>query len=164
MLDWQLYRNLENSLKDFLDDEVSSDNVTDYDNNLITIRVGRKLDNDWTLPCISIYLDGETSQRLQLGSNQRIKQYLLILDIFAQDEGQRLDLAYWLSDKLENGFRYYSYTVNPANPEQPIKTSHGLVNIDAFVTNTRVNLGDTVSDFDAHRHRISIRVWISGDC
>ena len=163
MLDWQLYRCLENSLKDFLDIEILSDSVTDYNENIVSVRIGRKEDNEWTIPCIAIYYDAENSpDRLQLGSNKRNRRYLLILDIYAVDEGERLDLAAWLTKKLENGFRYYAYNIDVDNSESPTKTAEGLVNIDTFISNTRVALGQNVDEFDAHRHRISIQVWISG--
>ena len=164
MLDWQLYRNLENSLVDFITTEVSADSVTDYDGNNVPVRVGRKNDQDWTLPCIAVYYDLENSERLQLGSNQRIRYYLLIIDIYAVDEGQRIDLAAWLADKLEDGFRYYFYSPNLSNPDNPTKVAGGLVNIEDFISNGQVDLGQNVDSFDAHRHRISIQVWISGSC
>ena len=59
MLAWGKYRNLENSLYEFLDDKVTDDSVTDINDVLIPIRVGRKRDNDWTLPCITVYVDNE---------------------------------------------------------------------------------------------------------
>lgn len=161
MLVWQLYRNLENSLKYFLDTQVIADSVTDIDGNNVSIYVGRKSDNTWTIPCITISFDIETNTRLEIGSNLRDDRYLIILDIYATNEGERLDLAKWLRDSLEDGFRYYSYTYNISNPDSPTKVAGGLVNVD-FLTNTRVDLGQNVDTVDAHRHRISIQTWISG--
>jgi len=163
MLVWQLYRNIENSLKDFLDTSIASDSVTDYDGNAVTVRIGRKEDNAWTLPTIAVYYDAEDSERLEIGSNKRIKLHLLIIDIYAINEGQRIDLAAWLSAKIENGFRYYTYTVDPGNPETPTKVAGGLVNIEDFISNTRIELAQNVDAFDAHRHRVSIQTWISGN-
>jgi len=161
MLNWGLYRNLENSVKDFLDEEVFEDNVTDKNNALVPVRIGRKNSNDWSLPCISVYLDAENSPtRLYVGSNLRDRKFLLIFDIYATEEGERLDLASWLTKKLENGFRYYEYTQDAGDPENPTKTVNGLVNIDTFINNIRVKLGDNVDSVDAHRHRISLTVWI----
>lgn len=161
MLNWGLYRSLENSLKDFLDAEVTSDNVTDIKGTKIPIRIGRKNENSWTLPCITLYFESETSPRGFIGSNERLDNELLILDIYATNEGERLDLAEWLKDSLNDGFRYYTYSVNSNNPESPTKIAGGLVNVN-FLTNGRVNLGQDVNEVDAHRHRITINVWISG--
>jgi len=161
MLNWGLYRNLENSTKDFLDEEIFEENVTDYNNVLVPVRIGRKDSNDWSLPCISVYCESETSPaRLYVGSNLRDRKFLLIFDIYATDEGERLDISSWLTKKIENGFRYYEYTQTVGDPENPTKTSNGLVNIDTIINNTRVKLGDNVDTIDAHRHRISLNVWI----
>lgn len=163
MLDWQLYRNLENSLQYFLETEVSNDGVADENGVNVPVVVGRRHDQSWTIPIIAVYIDGENSpERLEIGSNRRARTYLLIIDVFANNEGERLDIAAWITNKLKDGFRYYSYSPNLSNPESPTKTEGGLANIETFISNTRVDLGQDVNAFDAHRHRISFEVWISG--
>lgn len=157
---WRLYRNLENSLKDFLDTQISNDSLIGENGNSIPVRVGRKEDDNWTIPCISVYMESETSERFEIGSNNRDERELLIIDIYASNEGERLDLAKWVTDAINNGFRYYAYTYNASNPESPTKVAGGLVNVN-FLTNTRVNLGQNISEIDAHRHRISVNVWVS---
>ena len=161
MLAWQLYRNLENSLKDFLDTKITTDSVTDINGVKVPVRVGRKNDNDWTLPCISVYMESETLIPFEIGSTLKDDRQLIIIDIYATNEGERLDLAKWLTTTINDGWRYYSYTPNIATPESPDKVAGGLVNVD-FLTNTRVNLGQNSDELDAHRHRVSINVWISG--
>ena len=160
MLSWQKFRNLENSLKDFLDTNISNDSVTDINNALVPVRIGRKEDTNWTLPCISLYFESETAERFEIGSNNRDRRELVIIDIYATNEGERLDLANWLTDIINNGLQYYTYTYNSNNPELPTKTLSGWINVD-FLSNTRVNLSQNISEIDAHRHRISINVWIS---
>jgi hypothetical protein len=160
MLTWQVSRNAENSLKYFLDTEISSDGVTDINGDAIPVRIGRKDDDNWTLPCIAIYKESETDDKIFVGSNQIDYRHLLIIDIFAENEGERQDLADWITDKIKDGWRYYTYTVNINTPLVPTKTAIGWVGMD-FVTNTRVNLGQNVSVFDQHRHRLSISTWIS---
>jgi len=161
MLDWGIYRNIENSLKDFLTEKVTEDSVTDINGTEVPVRVGRKTDNDWTLPCITVYLDNEIAERAFVGSNQRFDSYLLMIDIFATNEGERLDLAGWVKSTINDGFRYYASTPNESDPYNPTKVAGGLVNIN-FLTNARVALGQNVDAEDAHRHRISVLTWISG--
>ena len=161
MLAWQLYRNLENSLKDFLDTEISNDSVTDINGTLIPVRVGRKEDDNWTLPCISIYMESETLESFEIGSNNKDDRQLLIIDIYTTNGGERLDVAKWLTVAINNGWRYYSYTPDINTPETPTKVAGGLVNV-TFLSNTRVNLGQNLDIIDSHRHRVSINVWITG--
>lgn len=161
MLSWGFTKCLENSLKDFLTSEISNDNVTDIDDNNIPVRVGRKEDANWSLPCISVYCDSEVDPKIFIGSNYIDRTILMIIDIFTTNEGERLDVANWLTDKIKNGFRYYTYTPNLSDPDLPNKTAGHLVNVD-FLTNRRINLGQTIDEFDAHRHQITINVYITG--
>lgn len=161
MLNYQLYTNLENSLKDFLDTQINTDSVTDIKGTNVPVRVGRKEDNDWTLPCISEYQESETSPKFEIGSTLTDDRILMILDVFATDDREQKDIARWLKETLKSGWRYYSYSYNPSNPESPTKVAGGWVNVN-FIENTRVALGQNVDIFDAHRHRISISIWISG--
>ena len=146
---WRLYRSLENSLKDFIDAQITSDSLKAEDGSDISVRIGRKEDDNWTLPCISLYNDSETLERFEIGSNKRDDRQLIIIDLYAMNEGERLDLAKFLVDAINDGWRYYSYSYNPSNPESPTKVAGGWVNVN-FVENTRVALGQNVDVFDAH--------------
>jgi hypothetical protein len=159
-MNWGTLRNLENSFKDFLDRKVEEDYVVGENNTPITIQVGRKTDSEWKLPCIVGYVESETLTRFEIGSNKRDKRELMIIDIYANNEGERLDWADWVTTSINDGFTYYTYYYNSENPDEILRTESGLVNID-FLTNTRVNLGQNISEIDAHRHRITVNVWIS---
>ena len=161
MLAWHPTRNLENSLKDFLDAKIITDSVTDIKNVAIPVRVGRKESNDWTLPCITLYNETELDPRIFIGSNYRNKTYVIIIDIYATNTGERSDIANWLPDAINNGFRYYTYTPNGSDPENPTKVAGGLADVE-FLTNGRVALGQNIDISDAHRHRITINTQISG--
>jgi hypothetical protein len=161
MLNYQEYTNLENSLKDFLDTQVNTDSVTDINGTNVPVRVGRKESNDWTLPCISEYQESETSSKFEIGSTNTDDRFLIILDVFATNDREQKDIARWLKEILKSGWRYYSYSYNSINPESPTKVAGGWVNVN-FIENTKVALGQNVDVWDAHRHKISISVWISG--
>ena len=158
-MSWRTYRNIEASLYDFLTSQATADSLVDVHGDSVNFRVGRKNDNDWTLPTISFYFESETRERLEIGSNNRIDLQLIIIDIFAENEVDRLEFAKWVVDTINNGWTYYVYTGQSSGT--PTKVASGLVNVN-FLTNTRVALGENVSNFDAHRHRISIQTWISG--
>jgi len=161
MLSWGLYRNLENSLCDFLNAQAITDGATSINGDTISTRVGRKFENDWSLPCISIYVDSETAPRLEIGSNVRQDSQLMVIDIFATNEGERLDIANWVVNSINNGFPYYTYYFNASDPETPTKVAGRLTHID-FISNNRVNLGQTVDEIDNHRHKITVNVFTTG--
>ena len=63
MLTYQLYNNLQMSLKDFLDAQISSDSVTDINGDAVPVYIGRKNDDTWTLPCFAVYVESENNTR-----------------------------------------------------------------------------------------------------
>lgn len=150
---WSTYRNLEASLKDHLDELAEEDELS------VNIRVGRKNDSDFELPCIVCYFESETSDRIELGSNNTLDRKLFIFDIFATSEGERLDLAEWLKEAIRNGWKWYSYHPNQEDPINPTKSKQGRVTIN-FLTNSRITLGNNVDPIDAYRHRITVQVWM----
>ena len=159
-MDYRLYQNLQNSLVDKLQAQITSDGLTGDNSQSISVRASRKNDDNWALPAISVYFESETATRFELGSNKRDDRQLIIIDIYATNENERLSLAKWLVDTINDGWQYYTYAYNSVNPESPTKTAGGWVNVN-FLTNEPVNLVQTVSEIDAHRHRVSISVWIS---
>ena len=75
---WRFYRNLENSLVDFLTQKVSDDSLVGENGKTVQIRVGRKYDDNWELPCIAVYMESETLNRFEIGSNLRNNFQLII--------------------------------------------------------------------------------------
>lgn len=158
-MSWSIYRNLQASLYDFLTTLASDESLVDLDGESINFRVGRKNDDDWKLNTISFYCESNTSERAFIGSNHRHELFLIIIDIFAKNEVDRLDLARWVTESINDGWDYYEYTGNIANPDSPNKVKKGKVSVN-FLTNTKVSLGQNVDEIDANRHKISINVWI----
>ncbi|MFA5048506.1 MAG: hypothetical protein WC516_05795 [Patescibacteria group bacterium] len=159
-MSWDLYTSLEASLKYFLETEATTDNLVDSEGNSINFRIGRRFDNDWQLPEVTIYFESETAERIFVGSNQRDERFLVILDIFAKTEIDRTMLARWITNTINDGFQYYTFSTNVATPDTPTKATGGWASLN-FLSNMRVALGQNVDEIDAHRHRISINIWIT---
>jgi len=160
-LPWGLYTNLVESTKFHLTTKISDDGIVDYEGNSIVVDVARKKDDNWTIPRITILYSQENDLGQPfLGNTIRDDRHLLIFDIYAVDEPQRLDLAKWLRDKLIDGWRYYSYVTNPSDRDNPTKTAGGLINLDTILSNNKAFENVNVSEIDSHRHRISVTVWI----
>lgn len=152
-LNWGLISNLESSLQDFLTTQATNDNVN------VDIRVGKKFDTNWSLPSIQIYVDSKQKPRLEIGSNKRRNSYLMIIDIRATNNLERMNLADWLETIINDGFIYYEYSSNVSNPENPNTTEAGYVSFD-YTSSEKVELGEDVNQYDLWRYRISINAWI----
>jgi hypothetical protein len=160
MLSWGQNRNIENSFKYFLDTEINSDSVTDINGSNIPVRIGRMENNSWTLPCISLYVDSETDPRLFIGNTYIDSRPLIIINIYATNDGEMKDIANWLTQKIKSGFSYYTYSPNVSDPDNPTKTLAGSIFVETYLTNARVNLGNTVDTSDQYRWRLTINTFI----
>lgn len=160
---WNNSRNIENSLIDFLQEQVISDSLKLLDDkgNEVAPNIyrGKQVITTWNLPLIQLYCDDKLSSRLELGSNLRLKTFLIFLEIRTLLPGQDIDLADWVEETLNNGCEYYRY-VSSGDPENPTKTFAGHINID-FQSSNSVDLGDDVDKFDKYRHRIVLRAWLN---
>lgn len=152
-LNWGVQTNLEKSLNDFLTAQATTDDVT------VNIDVGENFVDSWTLPHIQLYTDSKQKPRLEIGSNKRANSYLIFLDVRAENNPERMNLADWIEESINDGFTYYTYASNPANRNAPIKTYAGYVGFD-YISSQKVNLGENVNIYDKWRYRISIRAWI----
>lgn len=162
MATWRLYNNIQASLYDFITAQAISDSLTDIAGNSITFQIGRKNSEMGDLPIITFYVESEVISTPFIGSFVRDDKQIVIIDIYALTETDRLDLAKWVVDTLNNGWPYYSYADNPADADSPIKTKSGRINVYDRIENTRVNLNQNVDKYDQHRHRISLMVYKSG--
>ncbi len=160
-LPWQLRRNLESSMKEFLFNQAIG--VTLFakgTDNSIDVRVGKTPQQNWKLPNVSIYMDTKTAPRGFVGNNKRLPTYLMILDIRALDDGMRSDLAEWVTDIINDGFDFFDYQPNQADPDNRLKTLLGKVSVE-FITDTPINGGIDADQFDKYRHNISVSLTIS---
>ena len=152
-LDWGVQTNLEKSLKDFLTSQATTDSVD------VNIDVGENFNDSWELPHIQIYADNKQKPRAEIGSNKRANEYLIIIDVRARTNPERMNLGDWIETGINNGFTYYTYASNPSNRDNSIKTEAGYVSFD-FISSRKINLGENVNLYDKWRYRISIRAWI----
>jgi len=160
---WKNSRCVEQSIIDFLQAQITSDSLkllndigTQVSPNVYR---GKQLKEDWNLPLIQLYCDDKLLPRLEMGSNLRMKTFLVFLEIRTLLPGQESDLADWVEEKLNDGCNYYTYAPS-VDPDNPTKTFAGHINID-FQSSNPVNFGDNVDRFDKYRYRLVLKVWLN---
>ena len=159
-LDWQLRRNLESSLAEFLQTESSG--VTLFFKGTeeeIDVRVGHAPQDAWKLPNVSVYLDTRTAPRGFVGGNKRLNSYLMIIDVRALDDGMRSDLVEFVTTTINDGFDFFDYQPGSGDPDNHTKTLSGKVSVE-FVTDTPIRAVIDADAFDKYRHNISVSLTI----
>jgi len=165
ILNWEISTNIENSLIEFLRNEVTAHSLQLLDCNgvakTVNVYAGRELNSDWTLPLIQIFLDSKPdANRLEIGSNKRLRSFQVIIDIRTLLPGQESNLGDWVEEQINDGITIYDYTPNSSNPEAPSKTAIGHGRID-FITSMPVPSWDDADLFDKNRYRITCKIWLN---
>jgi hypothetical protein len=164
-LSWQISTAIENSIIEFLRAEVTSHSLQVLDTNgiakTVNVYAGRELNNEWNLPLIQVYLDSKPdAQRLEIGSNKRLRSFQIICDIRTILPGEETNLADFVEEVLNNGVTIYNYAPNSSNPDSPIKTVLGHGRVD-FITSMPVPSWDDADVYDKNRYRITLKVWVN---
>lgn len=110
------------------------------------------------LPVVSCRLFNTSVNRKEIGNYLLTKAHTIIIDIFATSDGQRLDLADFILDKLAEGIPYYEFSHDSGDPSTLAKIQNGKLIVNNFFENGRVDFGDDVDTHDRFRHIISFNV------
>ena len=166
ILNWQISTAIENSLIEFLRNEVSTCSLQLLDVNgvakTVNVYAGRELNNDWNLPLVQIYIDSKPdANRLEIGSNKRLRSFQVIIDIRTLLPGQESNLGDWVEAQINDGITIYDYTPNSLNPESPSKVILGHGRVD-FISSLPVLGYDDADVYDQNRYRITAKIWING--
>lgn len=110
------------------------------------------------LPVIAIYLSSTDNNRREVGGTTLLKDHTINIDIFATSNGQRIDLADYITDKLKDCWTYYLYSQDPTNKEELLKTSSGTIMVTNYITDAKLDFGENVDVTDRFRHFIQVQV------
>jgi hypothetical protein len=148
-------RNIEVSLIDYFRAELISDGW-----NGIQVEKSIK-QSEIKLPAILIYCSDTATQKKEIGGSKYIKFPTVTIRIYAENDGQRLDLADWLLEKLEGTINYYTYVISGGQVTS--KTLAGGITITKIIRNEK-ELSNTDPENleyrDRYRHNITISCFI----
>jgi len=116
---------------------------------------------DVELPVVLVRLSDTASTRLQIGANTLDNRYLLIIDVFNTSDGMRLDLSDYLLGKLKDGWVHYDHSHASGGAGTLDRSANGRDMVVDFLTNQRIDFGDTVDTKDKYRQTLSLRIRTS---
>ena len=139
-------RNLEASFIQYLQDE-----MTDAWSN-VTVEKGmsKVYSEDVSLPIVTIRLNTSIINYAELGSSLIYRNMNVLIQVYAESDGQRLDLKDFLIDKIKGGCPYYEYYIEAnANAAGTIKrkVANGRIHI--------TKITDTPIDFDMEKQNLN---------
>lgn len=145
-------RNIEASFVDYL--------KTEIDASWSNIQVEKVFSRiyELALPAICIRLNTTAHIPVQLGDTSTKRNPQILIDIFADNDGQRLDLKDFIVSKIKGGLPYYEYEIE--NGQTKTKTLSGritILNIDDAPVSPDTNK-DALDVHDRYRHLLTISV------
>lgn len=146
-------RNIENSLKEYLKTNLNAD----WTSPTVTCELGHRNINGKDLPIVVIRLSDTIHERVEVGTISTRRLPLVLIDVYATGDGQRLDLKDYLITKLKGQVTYKEYTVTN-------NVSVGVANGTMMITSiedTSVDLDidkSELSQVDRHRWLLSLSI------
>ena len=154
MASWfRVSRNIELSLLYYIETSLNADWT-----GITVVKTFKKAyHKDTALPIVCIRLSDTSATRQEVGSDTLDSRYLLILDIFSTSDGQRLDLADYIKDKLKNGWIHYDHSHASGDNTTLTRIANGRDMVTEFTSDTKIEFGENVDERDQYRHTISVR-------
>lgn len=107
------------------------------------------------LPVVAVGLDDVDTAPVEIGSTAINKTYYFNIDIFARNDGEKIDIVDYLLDILRRGCDYLEQSYESGSYENIITSVNGRVGI-KLISNNSVEFGDTKDSKDAFRYYINI--------
>ena len=110
---------------------------------------------------ICVRVSDTTHSHVEAGSHLTSRHPLIIIDVFATNDGQKLDLKDLLITNLKSGYTYNEFVI--VNGIVDSRTANGRIEITEF-DDTPVSLDIDKSILDIHdryRHRITLHARLS---
>lgn len=152
---YRISRNIEASIIDYINAELTSGGWTNINVEKGFARVYNLPDN---VPAVAVRLGVTSHERTGIGTTNTYREPQVLIDIFATDDGMRLDLKDFLVSKLKKGCTYYEYT--KSNGQISEKTANGTIAI-IEIEDEPINFNEEKNNLEAHdryRHLLTLTI------
>lgn len=149
---YRISRNIEASIIDYLTDELTG--------SWTGIQIEKSFARiyDISLPSVCIRVGATSHDKAEIGTDATIRTPQVLIDLFAQSDGQRLDLKDFIISTIKSGIPYYEYEIE--NGTVKTKTANGRIRI-LSIDEVNINFDSAKNELDVHdrfRHNISLEV------
>jgi len=155
MANERITRCLENSVIDYIEAQLTADSWSG-----IRVEVDFSEAFKEPLGCIVINADDNPDTRLEVGSNQLMKTFILEFRLFCTGNAQRKDLRDWLKEKIMAGIPYYEYSLTAGvETKSALK---GRVSVNRIIANRKELINsENLSKYDKYRHIVSVNCRVA---
>ena len=151
-------RNLEASIIDFITTQIAE---SPYAWTNINIEKSFANIYELSMPSICVIADTTTFTPVEVGDNLFRRETLIVIDLFTENDGQRLDLKDTLLAILRDGCPFYEFTITRSGrTSSASKIQNGRIRI-LKVADAPVKFGvdkEKLDVRDRYRHRLTLTV------
>ena len=149
---YRISRNIEASFVDYLKENLQTDwNIDRVEKTFARIY-------SIQLPSVCIRVGDTIHSKAQIGDNSTIRNVHVLIDIFATDDGLRLDIKDYIIEIIKNGIDYYEYEIENGQIKNKIKNGRIRASV---IDETPVNFGTDKNNLDIHdryRHLLDLTI------
>jgi len=149
-------RNIEASIITFIQNQLENENWTNI--NVEKSFKRARTESNKNIPIICVRASDTNRTRIEIGTDSVQRSELILVDIFATSDGQRLDLVDFLGDILKHGLPYLEFQTDENEVLSSIQ--NGRIRV-TDLTDTPVNFNTDKSQLeicDRYRHSISLTI------
>jgi hypothetical protein len=158
---YRISRNIEASFISFLQETLTE---TPYLWNDIQVIKGFNKAYELPTPTIAVRAENTIYDKVEVGSNSFVRTVQVFVDIFASDDGMRLDLKDCIIEILKDGLVYNEYTITKSGRTATSSaTPNGRIRIqkiDDKAINFNVDDKSKLDVHDRYRHLLTLTVSI----
>ena len=145
-------RNIEASTIEYIDHILDENDYTDV---TVEKTFARVYSQDTPVVCIRV---GDTEHpRAELGSDQTIRKPVILVDIFADSDAQRLDLKDLLIENLKKGWDFVEFIIADGEVESRGRNGRIIVlNLSESAVDLGIDKSSMLDKHDRYRHLITL--------
>lgn len=99
-----------------------------------------------TLPSVCIRIGDTSHPKAEVGSEGTTRTAQVFIDIFASDDGMRLDIKDFIIEKIKGGCIYYDYVISGGSVQS--KTANGRIRV--------IDIDDSGVNFDIDKDKLDV--------
>ena len=156
---YRISRNIEASIIEYIIAQLAAASWSNVNVEKTFSRIyGIQMDENKQTAAICVRCSDTNRKRVEIGDDAVVRSELVLIDVFATSDGQRLDLVDFLGDILKVGCPYFEHTVT--NGVMGTPTQNGRIRF-LNIEDKPVNFGVDKSALDIqdrYRHLLSATV------
>lgn len=134
---------------------------TDFNTDWSGVTVEKSFNRvyDIALPVVCVRVGVTSHEFVEIGTDSTWRKPQLLIGVFADNEGQKLDLVDYIVSKIKSGFVYYDHVITSGVIDS--QTANGRIRVTSIDV-SHINFEEDKDNLDKHdRHRALITCDIS---